>query len=373
VALYTKYGSKLQSINVTSYVGPPPYTTSSYYTTNRDSYSEVVSKSDAIKRVKPVDLFTGGTDWFNYRIIRVESTGSISTSNSYLSSTDIFPVSDYIAAGEPGGPSVSPAINELAGKLRSKIKNSNLNLAQTLAEYRQTSSMFSSLSKDLLRTLRSFRRPDQTFASLVRALQRPRSKTELDIANRWLQYQYGIKPLVQDVYGSAEALASKIRTGFYQHIRSSTSRSKDTDEPQANPYLSRWWKKDAQLSAVVRYKISDPALKQLSQLGITNPALLAWELIPYSFVADLIFPIGSWLSSLDSLNGTSDIRVIYSRKETTFMRVTAYGGAMTYKKDTYQRYAPVGNIPLPSFGYKPSKSLVAVANGLALLTQIRKR
>jgi hypothetical protein len=49
--------------------------------------------------------------------------------------------------------------------------------------------------------------------------------------------------------------------------------------------------------------VSGPAIAQASELGLTNPAILAWELIPFSFVADWFIPIGSWLEAQTALLG----------------------------------------------------------------------
>lgn len=38
-----------------------------------------------------------------------------------------------------------------------------------------------------------------------------------------------------------------------------------------------------------------PSLSQ--QLGLTNPAIVAWELLPFSFVLDWVLPIGDWLTA----------------------------------------------------------------------------
>lgn len=50
-------------------------------------------------------------------------------------------------------------------------------------------------------------------------------------------------------------------------------------------------------------------------LGLTNPELVAWELVPYSFVADWFIPLGDWMAAralVQRLKGTfiiSDKRI----------------------------------------------------------------
>jgi hypothetical protein len=180
---------------------------------------------------------------------------------------------------------------------------------------------------------------------------------------------------MSDLYGVSDALAKGIRDGMYLHVRSKLEDAyvREFKSSDQNIVMWRW---DATTRGIARYKISDPTMKTVTQFGISNPLLLAWELIPYSFVIDWMFPVGNFLSSLDALNGTSDLRVITSLSEVhyqTFTPVYGGGGVSSWKGWRYTRSAPVTNLQLPKLGYKPSKSLTAVLNGLALLTQLRRR
>lgn len=51
--------------------------------------------------------------------------------------------------------------------------------------------------------------------------------------------------------------------------------------------------------AVIRYQVENPGLYSASKLGLTNPAFLAWDRVPYSFVVDWVSNIGSYLATLD--------------------------------------------------------------------------
>jgi len=123
--------------------------------------------------------------------------------------------------------------------------------------------------------------------------------------------------------------------------------------------------------ARARYTISDPALKQLAQIGITNPINLAWELIPYSFVIDWLIPVGKFLESLDALVGVSNLKVLHGYKIVKKFEGESRGMRGLYQESTTSRGAPVGTLAFPKLIYKPSESFKAVANGVALLTQLR--
>lgn len=50
------------------------------------------------------------------------------------------------------------------------------------------------------------------------------------------------------------------------------------------------------------YDVPSWALKDVSELGLSNPLSTLYELTPYSFVLDWVVPVGDWLSVLDAGN-----------------------------------------------------------------------
>lgn len=328
-------------------------------------YFEEVGKPNPVRRPKPTDLFANSTSRSLSRDITIDSYYT-EASGSTLTTA---PVTDRIGGGNlPSG--VPNDSSGVSAAVRAKIKSQNLNLAQSCAEYRQTCSMFVGLARDLISGFRSLRN-GRAFADFIRILQQPRNAHERRIANRWLEYQYGMRPLMSDIYGATDALATRIRTGFPQYVtirRKNQGEYKEIFSPTS--HFRRSWVWDSTYQGKARYIIRDAALKQLAQCGITNPLLLVWELIPYSFVVDWAFPVGQFLSSLDALNGTQDLRYLYVDRRHYLCTFGYRDGTATRERWTYDRVA-ANSIPLPSLGYKPSSSLTAVLNGLALLTQIR--
>jgi hypothetical protein len=115
-----------------------------------------------------------------------------------------------------------------------------------------------------------------------------------------------------------------------------------------------------------------------------NPAELAWEVIPFSFVVDWAIPIGDTLSALDALRGVTGIQGTESAKYTRVTKgwirrpnyqgvylTSSTPGSVYYKG--HQR-SVITSIPLPPVPrWDPSSSWKTVANGLALLTAVNKR
>jgi hypothetical protein len=49
----------------------------------------------------------------------------------------------------------------------------------------------------------------------------------------------------------------------------------------------------------LEYTLGSSSLQHLSSTGIADPLLLAWELLPWSFVADWFLPVGNYLENLN--------------------------------------------------------------------------
>jgi hypothetical protein len=121
-------------------------------------------------------------------------------------------------------------------------------------------------------------------------------------SNNWLELQYGWLPLLSDVHDGAEFLAQRLSCPAI--VRSSVSRSRQgtvsCNNPAFDPLLHECYTRKGIIAFVSEV---DPV--QLS--GLLDPLSVAWELLPYSFVADWFIPIGSYLSArglAQSLTGT---------------------------------------------------------------------
>jgi hypothetical protein len=126
------------------------------------------------------------------------------------------------------------------------------------------------------------------------------------IPQQWLALRYGWLPLVQDTYNSVEVVKRAWdRKGNWYTAKASASVQLPKVAWTRNsayshgPILQYESTRFLRGSAKIVYGVGDSGLSSLSSLGITNPASLAWELLPYSFVVDWFLPIGQFISSLD--------------------------------------------------------------------------
>lgn len=127
-------------------------------------------------------------------------------------------------------------------------------------------------------------------------------KDPKEVGNNWLQYQYGWKPLLTDVFAVADKLVAKPSSpdrivrgrATKRHVKSLTQAyMPGFDITDVNDTTYR-----AQIAA--HYTYSETLLNSLAGWSSLNPISIAWELTPYSFVSDWFIDIGSYLRATES-------------------------------------------------------------------------
>lgn len=198
--------------------------------------------------------------------------------------------------------------NALKGAIDQQV-----NVAMFIAELDKTMSLFADTATRIADAAKHVRSGKFTRAARTLRVVKPKglSRTK-SFANNWLQYSYGWSPLVSDAVGLMRHLSqqargltvrSKSRTGSsaphvtrseYEQIAQGTSQHRLFAKFTA----SGTWHKMEQVILV--FRLNDNFWDQVSRLGFTNPGTLAWEAVPFSFVADWFANIGDCLGSLNS-------------------------------------------------------------------------
>lgn len=328
---------------------------------------------------------------------RIVWTGVLGTSTiSYPCVPEVIPTAD-LAAQE----------NLCVNKVLLKIKDQKINALQALSELSQTAQLMGNTALRITGMFVSLKKGDLHGAAKalgVSASKRACTRYGLkfspgnltkSIGDGVLELQYGWKPLLQDCYGAAEAIAqqnigeirnvAKARVKrFYKPSRSSTatvSYRDITDSLEGRIHL--------ETSMRFQFAVSKPALHSLTQLGFSNPAVIAWELCPWSFVADWFIPFGNYLSSLDATAGLTFIsgsKTVFMRQELTRKQQTRWmkgltnpSGNWTGSSTSWLTDISVTRTVLTSFpssrppAFKNPLSFDHCLNALALLSGFVKR
>lgn len=188
------------------------------------------------------------------------------------------------------------------------IGDRKINLAQAWGERQQTVNLLTNTLRRIADGVSALRRGN--VAGALRALGSPSRAAHLstrDIADQWLEIQYGWKPLLQDVYGACDTLRERDKDlSRYTLSAKATKKDNGVGVQLSNIGLyDRHVKTDHTNGVFVRldYKVSHTFATSMQQVGVTDPATLAWELLPWSFVVDWFIPIGNWLSAVNATTG----------------------------------------------------------------------
>lgn len=190
---------------------------------------------------------------------------------------------------------------------RTRLIVSILHLAG-MARFREASS--------LLKTATGYNVSNRSIKRLEKKFSEAKSYDSRRASSFWLEYSFGFAPLFQSIYDSVEVFNS-----------SYTVRSKTQSRVQRK--------------AGVYGAVGNQQVENLDRLGLSNPALLAWDLLPFSFVIDWFLPIGRILAWLGSRRGLVRAYgwISYER-----IRTESYGGYLYSKITTYTRLPVVPSV-----------------------------
>jgi len=245
----------------------------------------------------------------------------------------------------PSAPSHSALARNKAIKKLVDVMGTGLdaNLAQDLVQFRQTAKTISDSVSRIAGGLISLKKGNIPKAikqlwgsSQPRFDKSRRPKPGGSLANNWLALQYGWKPLLNDIDGTCRSLAEYFQSN--DAVRSVRSSATVTDFTRSNLTLpngtivgSASQRLTTTCKFVIRYKV-DSALKSfLAQTGFTNPVNLAWEVLPFSFVADWFLPIGPYVETLSSFDGLQFMDGCQTQHtRANYLRSLAYSGAPVF-------------------------------------------
>lgn len=235
---------------------------------------------------------------------------------------------------------------KLLGKLQDLLQGSDFNLGIALGELGDTLGLIGDTAGRLGGALGAARKgqfgraADYLFAGTKRNPKtghkdlpggKPTSKM---LADNWLELQYGWLPLLKDVEAGAQMLAHHLNIPLRQTYRVGVRKeavSSRISQVGYNPaHKATAYASKAHRRTIIARIEEAGSIPQL--LGLTNPELVAWELVPYSFVADWFIPIGDWLQA----------RAFVSRLKGTFITSDKKTGNAFSPTSSYFSYQPRG-------------------------------
>lgn len=271
---------------------------------------------------------------------------------------------------------LASAESRALSKVYDKLKSDHVHVGNIIAERAQTIKLIADIIKAVKNPLL--------------AAKRANLKT---ISDNLLAFQFGIRPLLNDAYSAGTQLAKILDSEKSDRIMVYASSSGNCQSTSKTPTFSSGFKiydtfveanYQAEVRYVLEYKISNAPLNQLQALGLVNPAEIAWEVMPWSFVVDWFLPLGNWLANLNADAGLTFVtgtKSVVTTDTYSIAKVGSYGfnvsesnsrqirafGSETRRTKTRTVLTSRPVVPFPEF--KSPVSFYHIAESLALLVQ----
>ena len=229
---------------------------------------------------------------------------------------------------------VQPLIEETNNKILKKLGKSDIEVLMTLSEANRTLEMLTSSFGRLVNSLHALKRADVVgvATALGRKPKFNRRKTQKgdtiyeavsSTSSLWLEYNFGWRQLVQDIYGAISALKEYLAKRPIIGVCKSGKHAEVLDFDFIKDDRHHKGQVSCDVTTLVYYTVSDEFLRTLNNIGILNPGYFIWDKIPYSFVVDWAFPVADFLSSFTATVGLQFLTGCHSIKQradvTTFI------------------------------------------------------
>lgn len=275
----------------------------------------------------------------------------------------------------------------LYGKLAARM-GSGFNLATFLGEGRESLKTITESSTRIYKAIKAAKKGN--FPKAWNALRGARNdplpsyvrvnpgKNRKNLADNWLQLQYGWKPLLNDIFDACKHLAYTQNRDF-----SATYRLKH-EKSMTGPIFggvgnSQVFFGDA--FSARRWICKVTSVNQAAILGLSDPRATAWELVPFSFVVDWFIPIGNYLEEINQRSALKgEFLLSYIERGTTrglLLKKTGptadYGQNYWNVTDVLAGRVKTGSLPKPEFPrIKPLSETLTfkrALNAVALILQ----
>jgi len=295
---------------------------------------------------------------------------------------------------------IDNALHKAKYRLFDRMRGEGTNIANIIAERKQTIQLIGDTIMRIVWVIKDLKRGDITsatrrlFGDSQQGNKIARKLRGKDIANQWIGLQYGWLPLVDDVYELVNLTHQRTSSAVYVFHESAVSwnytapgtnsslQTKPNGVQYYRPYEKQrnWCRQKYMIRARPDMTYAAPAA-----LGLTNPLVPLWEVVPWSFVVDWFLPVGTYLEQLTAdhgwyfLDGCLSTHQNYSWvQDHTSDGTTSWSGIPIWyanycrgdaRVDKFDRVILTGFPSVNPPRFKNPLSGAHVKNALALLTQ----
>lgn len=262
--------------------------------------------------------------------------------------------------------------NKAYSRLKDAVNSEEAAIGTSMAEWRESFGMIANRGIGLYRAYKALRKGD--FRKFLKELsvdpkRKHRSRLRAgahEVSGLWLEYWFGWSPLVNDIYSACGQLSEPLPEGRYR----GRSRSRGTRSDATGRVDFTW-----RCETGAKFRLVSPNQYLMAQLGLVNPALIAWELVPFSFFADWCFDVSSFIGSFSDFVGL-EVTDAYTSETVSGTWVVnplpshstgAYRCRQAFSERRTELIRPLPNFDvLSNLGVSKTRA----ASALSLLTQI---
>lgn len=209
-----------------------------------------------------------------------------------------------------------------------KYKLHDFNMATFLGELPETVGTVADSALAIFRSYREVRKG--RFGKAVKILRDINSSRDRDFSidkyasSNWLALRYGWIPLIGDAFSAAEAYEATSGASRKKRKKFFRGRSKFVRKaraPTAGPSS-----RTVHYDQVLLRTEAQPTT--LQSLGFSDPELVAWELVPFSFVVDWFYSVGTYLELRAVLPKTQASYILTTKEHSLNL---GYGGISQFR------------------------------------------
>lgn len=189
---------------------------------------------------------------------------------------------------------VSEAQNQAYARFRGKLYQGSAALGVTLATYQQSRQMIVARARTIT-----------TEATELAARALGSRRPHRDIADMILEGLFGWKPLLCDIHAAATSVIHSAPSSgkFSATGRSFFEHKSDHSDPHSSTHVMK--QGEVSIRHVANCLVENPNKWLAERAGLNNPAVVAWDLVPWSFVVNMFVNTGALVQSITDFAGLS--------------------------------------------------------------------
>lgn len=274
------------------------------------------------------------------------------------------------AEANPRYPFGASEYSQVYARWVGKLRKGSASLGVTMASWGQSRQMI----------IDRLRKIDKIFQRVQKQRNRNPRRIKYSpktLASDFLEGEFGWLPLLGDIYAVTSTVVQKSIPPEWAKSTMIFPYNTTLKSGDSSQYLQTTYSGRGRVTIAAKVAISNPNLWLANRLGLINPAVVAWDLVPWSFVVNMFVNVNQVLGSLTDTVGLTLSNGSTTNSSSVFMEQTAYTRLSANEayfnfstNNSRYRARTVGSIPTPSLHFKlPTVNFELAAIAAALVSQ----